>query len=42
MHCARHWTLLRRAGPDRALFLPDGLLDRAEVPEYLTGELAGE
>eukprot|EP00877_Chromochloris_zofingiensis_P004188 jgi/Chrzof1/13770/Cz08g11160.t1_LHCB5[v5.2] len=29
-------------GPDRALFLPDGLLDRAEVPEYLTGELAGD
>jgi light-harvesting complex II chlorophyll a/b binding protein 5 len=30
------------AGPDRKLFLPGGLLDRDDVPEYLTGELAGE
>merc|ERR1719331_2852041 len=29
-------------GPNRALFLPGGLLDRDEVPSYLTGELAGD
>merc|ERR1719335_335346 len=29
-------------GPQRALFLPSGLLDRSEVPTYLTGELAGD
>jgi len=29
-------------GPNRALFLPGGLLDRADVPSYLTGELAGD
>jgi len=29
-------------GPSRALFLPEGLLDRDEVPSYLTGELAGD
>lgn len=29
-------------GPDRALFLPGGLLDRAELPDYLDGTLAGE
>lgn len=30
------------AGPDRALFLPSGLLDRDDVPAYLNGELPGE
>ncbi|PIA39998.1 hypothetical protein AQUCO_02500014v1 [Aquilegia coerulea] len=29
-------------GPDRRIFLPDGLLDRSEIPEYLTGEVAGD
>merc|ERR1719263_612804 len=29
-------------GPNRALFLPGGLLDRNDVPSYLTGELAGD
>jgi len=29
-------------GPDRALFLPGGLLDRNDLPDYLNGELAGE
>jgi len=29
-------------GPQRALFLPGGLLDRSEIPTYLTGELAGD
>lgn len=29
-------------GPDRRIFLPDGLLDRSEIPEYLNGEVAGE
>uniref|UniRef100_A0A7S3VSB1 Chlorophyll a-b binding protein, chloroplastic n=2 Tax=Dunaliella tertiolecta TaxID=3047 RepID=A0A7S3VSB1_DUNTE len=29
-------------GPERKLFLPGGLLDRDDVPEYLNGELAGD
>ncbi|RXH99942.1 hypothetical protein DVH24_030433 [Malus domestica] len=29
-------------GPDRRIFLPSGLLDRSEIPEYLTGEVPGE
>ncbi|EHA8590052.1 Chlorophyll a-b binding protein CP26, chloroplastic [Cocos nucifera] len=29
-------------GPDRRIFLPEGLLDRSEVPEYLTGEVPGD
>eukprot|EP01025_Chloroclados_australasicus_P030500 TRINITY_DN305_c0_g1_i6.p1 TRINITY_DN305_c0_g1~~TRINITY_DN305_c0_g1_i6.p1 ORF type:complete len:301 (-),score=42.47 TRINITY_DN305_c0_g1_i6:263-1165(-) len=29
-------------GPTRVLFLPSGLLDRSDVPTYLTGELAGD
>nr|XP_010911260.1 chlorophyll a-b binding protein CP26, chloroplastic-like [Elaeis guineensis] len=29
-------------GPDRRIFLPEGLLDRSDVPEYLTGEVPGE
>jgi light-harvesting complex II chlorophyll a/b binding protein 5 len=29
-------------GPDRALFLPGGLLDRNDVPAYLNGSLAGD
>lgn len=31
-----------RYGPDRALYLPGGLLDRSEVPAYLNGTLPGE
>ncbi|WP_216080104.1 hypothetical protein, partial [Shigella flexneri] len=30
------------SGPDRRIFLPEGLLDRSEIPEYLTGEVPGE
>lgn len=29
-------------GPSRSLFLPGGLLDRSEVPEYLNGTLPGD
>lgn len=29
-------------GPDRRIFLPEGLLDRADVPEYLNGEVPGD
>ncbi|CAN0891017.1 Chlorophyll a-b binding protein CP26, chloroplastic [Linum grandiflorum] len=29
-------------GPDRRIFLPDGLLERSEIPEYLNGEVAGD
>ncbi|MDG2769610.1 chlorophyll a/b-binding protein, partial [Vibrio parahaemolyticus] len=28
--------------PDRRIFLPEGLLDRSEIPEYLTGEVPGD
>ncbi|CAN0891016.1 Chlorophyll a-b binding protein CP26, chloroplastic, partial [Linum grandiflorum] len=30
------------SGPDRRIFLPDGLLERSEIPEYLNGEVAGD
>lgn len=29
-------------GPDRRIYLPEGILDRAEVPAYLTGEVPGD
>jgi len=29
-------------GPDRVLFLPSGLLDRDDLPDYLNGELPGD
>lgn len=29
-------------GPDRRIYLPEGLLDRADIPEYLNGEVAGD
>merc|ERR1712100_327186 len=29
-------------GPNRVLFLPTGLLDRSDIPAYLTGDLAGD
>ncbi|KAJ0024859.1 hypothetical protein Pint_06902 [Pistacia integerrima] len=29
-------------GPDRRIFLPEGLLDRSDIPEYLTGEVPGD
>eukprot|EP00271_Cylindrocystis_brebissonii_P016888 TRINITY_DN4170_c0_g1_i1.p1 TRINITY_DN4170_c0_g1~~TRINITY_DN4170_c0_g1_i1.p1 ORF type:complete len:288 (+),score=62.82 TRINITY_DN4170_c0_g1_i1:147-1010(+) len=29
-------------GPDRRIYLPEGLLAKSEVPEYLTGEVAGD
>jgi len=35
-------SLAKWYGPQRALFLPGGLLDRSEIPSYLTGELAGD
>lgn len=38
----RNFYAASLAGPDRVLFLPSGLYDRSEVPEYLNGELAGE
>jgi light-harvesting complex II chlorophyll a/b binding protein 5 len=34
--------LLLFSGPDRRIYLPNGLLDRDEVPEYLNGEVPGE
>jgi len=35
-------SLEKLYGPDRALFLPSGLLDPSDVPAYLNGELAGD
>ncbi|KAJ8479125.1 hypothetical protein OPV22_022852 [Ensete ventricosum] len=29
-------------GPDRRIFLPEGLLARSKIPEYLTGEVPGD
>ncbi len=37
-----HDALPCPAGPDRALFLPGGLLDRNDLPLYLDGTLPGE
>lgn len=30
------------SGPNRALFLPGGLLEISDLPEYLDGSLPGE
>lgn len=35
-------NLAKWYGPSRSLFLPSGLLDPADVPAYLNGELAGD
>jgi light-harvesting complex II chlorophyll a/b binding protein 5 len=35
-------NLSRWYGPSRALYLPDGLILRTEIPEYLNGQLAGD
>jgi len=29
-------------GPDRRIYLPEGLLDKSDIPEYLTGEVPGD
>ncbi|CAI5502666.1 unnamed protein product [Closterium sp. Naga37s-1] len=29
-------------GPDRRTYLPEGLLDRSDIPSYLTGEVPGD
>ncbi|KAH7280454.1 hypothetical protein KP509_37G068400, partial [Ceratopteris richardii] len=29
-------------GPSRRIYLPEGLLDKSDVPEYLTGEVPGD
>ncbi|CAM6125088.1 unnamed protein product [Calypogeia fissa] len=29
-------------GPDRRIYLPEGLLDKSEIPAYLTGEVPGD
>lgn len=35
-------NLDRWYGPGRVLYLPDGLLIRSEIPQYLNGQLAGD
>ncbi|CAN4100012.1 unnamed protein product [Withania somnifera] len=35
-------TMSSPSGPDRRIFLPEGLLDRSEIPEYLNGEVPGD
>jgi light-harvesting complex II chlorophyll a/b binding protein 5 len=29
-------------GPDRRIYLPEGLLNKSDIPAYLTGEVPGE
>nr|XP_024374443.1 chlorophyll a-b binding protein CP26, chloroplastic-like isoform X2 [Physcomitrium patens] len=36
-----HLTL-SHAGPDRTIYLLEGLLAKNEIPEYLTGEVPGD
>merc|ERR550514_1538457 len=35
-------SLVKWYGPNRALYLPGGLLERTDIPAYLNGELAGD
>ena len=35
-------VVLGIAGPDRRIYLPEGLLDKSEIPSYLNGEVPGE
>ncbi|MQI27706.1 hypothetical protein EI009_25740, partial [Escherichia coli] len=39
---AANEELAKWYGPDRRIFLPEGLLDRSEIPAYLTGEGPGD
>lgn len=39
---AQEFNLSKWYGADRSLFLPTGLLDPADCPEWLNGELAGD
>jgi light-harvesting complex II chlorophyll a/b binding protein 5 len=32
----------KNAGPDRRIYLPEGLLNKSDIPAYLTGEVPGE
>ncbi|KAK5792826.1 hypothetical protein PVK06_033948 [Gossypium arboreum] len=41
MHVLDH-LLHIQSGPYRRIFLPEGLLDRSEIPKYLTGEVPGD
>ena len=36
------WLRNANAGPDRRIYLPEGLLDKSEIPSYLNGEVPGE
>jgi light-harvesting complex II chlorophyll a/b binding protein 5 len=36
------WWFFVIAGPDRRIYLPEGLLDKSEIPSYLNGEVPGE
>ncbi|XLU45440.1 hypothetical protein S245_040254, partial [Arachis hypogaea] len=35
-------TISTSVRPDRRIFLPEGLLDRSEIPPYLNGEVPGD
>jgi len=35
-------SFVGNAGPDRRIYLPEGLLSKDEIPAYLTGEVPGE
>lgn len=36
------YAVVGNAGPDRRIYLPEGLLSKDEIPAYLTGEIPGE
>jgi len=42
VNVASNEELAKWYGPDRRIYLPEGLLSKDEVPAYLTGEVAGD
>jgi light-harvesting complex II chlorophyll a/b binding protein 5 len=42
VNVASNEELAKWYGPDRRIYLPEGLLDKSEIPAYLTGEVPGD
>lgn len=42
VNVASNEELSKWYGPDRRIYLPEGLLDKSEIPAYLTGEVPGD
>jgi light-harvesting complex II chlorophyll a/b binding protein 5 len=42
VNTASNEELAKWYGPDRRIYLPEGLLDKSEIPAYLTGEVPGD